>query len=120
MVEEEEAAGIVLLFYREKPGVVLAPERLLPMRLEIVGFPYIGANAWKELADWVHRLVHGRSLGPRGRRVRLMSGNAGIGGLSEVAGDREREGVDDGRIHGRILRRGDRFRGRSRDALVAM
>src|SRR3984957_5782624 len=120
VMEEEEAVGIIFTLDREKPGVVFAPEGLLPMRLEEVSLPHIRANAGQELADRVHRLVHGLGLGPRGCRVWLMAGNAGIGGLSAGAADREREGVDDGRVHCRILRRGDRFRGRSRDALVAM
>ena len=49
-----------------------------------------------------------------------MSGNAGIGRLSEVAADRQREGVDDGRVHRRLPRCGDRFGGSSREPLVAM
>src|SRR5580692_10848968 len=78
MVEEEEPVGIVFSLDREKPGVVFAPESLLPMRLEVICFPHIGANARQELADRVHRLVHGLGLGPRGCRVWLMVGNAGI------------------------------------------
>src|SRR5271170_1887619 len=36
-MEEEESVGIVFPLDREKPGVVFAPERLLPMRLEVPG-----------------------------------------------------------------------------------
>src|SRR6202522_4477331 len=114
VMQEEEAVGIIFLLDGEKPGVVFAPERLLPMRLEIIGLPYIGANARQELADCVHRFVHSLGLGPRGRRVRLMAGNAGISGRSEIAGDPQREGGRDGWVHRRILRRDDRVRGRSR------
>src|SRR5580704_18659655 len=58
MVEEEEPIGIVFSLDREKPGVVFAPESLLPMRLEVICFPHIRANAGQELADLVHRRSH--------------------------------------------------------------
>ena len=120
VMEEEEAIRIVFVLDRAKPRVVLAPEGVLPVRLEEIGFPDVGADAGQELADFVHRFVHGLSLALRDRRVRLMAGYAGIGGLSERAADRQREGVDDRWVHRRILRRGDRLRRRARKALVDM
>src|SRR6476469_6655168 len=45
MMEEEEPVRVVFAFDREEAVVVLAPERLLPMRLEIVGFPDVRADA---------------------------------------------------------------------------
>src|SRR3984957_17085911 len=82
VMKEKETVRVVFAFDREQPLVVLAPEGLLPMRLEEIGFPDIRADARQEFADWVHRFFHGLGLGPRGRRVRLMAGNAGIGGRS--------------------------------------
>src|ERR1700722_20466712 len=97
VMKEEEAVGIVFTLDREKPRVAFAPERLLPMRLEIVGFPYIGADPGKELADCIHRFVHGLGLGPRSGRVRLMAGNAGIGGRAAGAGPCARGGAEERR-----------------------
>src|ERR1700677_37312 len=64
VMEEEEAVRIVFILDREKPCVVFAPERLLPMRLEVICLPHIGANARQELADCVHRFIHGLGLSP--------------------------------------------------------
>src|SRR5580658_6161063 len=55
VMDEEEALGIVFVLDRAQPRVVLAPEGVLPVRLEKVGFPDIGADAGQELADFVHR-----------------------------------------------------------------
>ena len=55
--------------------------------------------------------VGGLGLALRDRRVRLMSGNAGIGGLPGGAADYEREGVDDRGVHRCLPGSGDRFRG---------
>src|ERR1700683_1868959 len=84
-MDEEEAVGVIFILDREQPGVVFAPERLLPMRLEVICLPHVGANARQELTDCVHRFVHGLGLGPRGRRVRLMSRAAGFIAVSFVA-----------------------------------
>src|SRR5271155_3602312 len=83
VVDEEETLGIVFVLDRAQPRVIFTPEGVLPVRLEEVGFPDIGADAGQELAYFVHGLVHGIELTPRRRRVGLMSGNAGIGGLSK-------------------------------------
>src|SRR5208283_2293409 len=91
VMEEEEALGIVFVLYRAKPRVIFAPEGVLPIRLEKVGFPDIRSGAGQELADFVHRLLGGSSLALSGRRIRLMSGNAGIGGRPDGAADHERE-----------------------------
>src|SRR6516225_4673515 len=82
VVEEEEALGIVFVLDRAKACVVLAPESLLPIRLEEVGLPHIGADARQEFADFIHRCVYGRRLSLRVRHVRFMPWNARIGGLS--------------------------------------
>ena len=42
-MKEEKPVGIVFSLDREKPGVVFAPERVLPMRLEVICLPHIGA-----------------------------------------------------------------------------
>src|SRR5262249_53912839 len=120
MMEKEEAVGIVFVLDRAKPRIVSAPEGVLPIRLEEVGFPDVGANAGQELADFAHGRVDGLSLAAGGRRVRLVAGNARIGGLSQGAGDRQRESVRDRWIHRRILGRGDRLRRRAREPLVAV
>src|SRR5580700_8553042 len=118
VMEEEETVGIVFTFDREKPVVVFAPEGLLPMRLEEVSLPHIRANAGQELADRVHRLVHGLGLGPRGCRVWLMARNVWIGGRSAGAADRERERIDDRRVHRCIPGRSDRLSGRAGEPFV--
>src|SRR5260370_503979 len=111
VVDEEEAGGIVFVLDRAEPRIIFAPKGVLPIRLEEVGFPDIGADAGQKLADFVHSPVGGLSLALRDRRVRLMSGNAGIGGLLEGAADYEREGVDHRGGPRRLPGCGDRFRG---------
>src|SRR5277367_5836513 len=120
VMEEEEAFGIVFVLDRPQPRVILAPERILPVWLEKVGLPHIRADAGQELADFVHRQVHRVELASCGLRIRLMAGNAGIGGLSQCVADHEREGVDDRRVHRRVLRPGDRVGRGARKPLVAM
>src|SRR5271170_7977305 len=91
VMEEEETFGIVFVLDRAKACVVLAPEGVLPVRLEEVGLPHIGPDARQELAEFVHRLLHRFGLATRRSFVRLMARDAGIGGLSEGGGDRQRE-----------------------------
>src|SRR5579872_2492042 len=112
MMNVEEAVGIVFLLDGAEPRVMAAPIGLLPIRLEEIALPYIGGGAWNELAQFAHRLGDGSGVASRRGCIGLVSGDARIGGLLVRAADRQRESVDHGRVHRRILRRIDRL-GRS-------
>src|ERR1700722_3077853 len=119
-MKEEKTVGIVFVFDREKPLVIVAPERLLPMRLEIVGLPHIRADTREELADFVHGRGHKSRASLSRRNVRLVPWNVGISGWSASAADDERERVDDRGVHRRIASRRDRLRGGAGESLVEM
>ena len=66
----EEALRIVLALDLEQPGIVLAPERLLPAGFEVVGLVDVAARAGSGVADALEALaVAGRAwvlrFGPR-------------------------------------------------------
>jgi hypothetical protein len=48
-MEEEEAVGVVLLLDAFKTRVIVAPERVLPVRFEVVRLPDVGGGACTSL-----------------------------------------------------------------------
>src|SRR6516225_2192462 len=62
VMEEEEAVGVVFLLNALKAPVVVAPEGVLPVRLEVVRLPDVGGGARHEFAQFAHRCGDGRSV----------------------------------------------------------
>ena len=79
MVEEEEAVGVVFLLDALKARIVVAPEGVLPVRLEVVRLPDKEESAPRE----THRGAGAIHLFPqtsRGLFIRGPDGSAGIAG----------------------------------------
>src|SRR6266511_3068756 len=77
VVDEEETAGIILLFRRGQSRVVRAPERLLPRALEEVALRDVRTGVRHHLQQFIHRPVDGAGIPAGGRQIGFMAGNAG-------------------------------------------
>jgi hypothetical protein len=93
VTKEEKAVGIRRVLDRKNPRVAFAPEGLLPVELEEMRVP-----DWEEARGGSLRSLSIDALTSaacfsRRRLVRLMSGNARIGGLAEGAADRQRKSL---------------------------
>jgi hypothetical protein len=71
-MQEEKAVGIDSVLDHAKAGVIVAPERVLPVGLEEIGFPDIRADPWQEFCGSRtsprrpprrHASIEGRPLG---------------------------------------------------------
>src|SRR5205809_4011245 len=98
VVDPEEVVRVDLLLDREQARVVDAPERALPVRLEVVRLVGVGARAGGRVADDPHRPSdHVRRCLAFGE-VRLVTGDprvraALVGGNDDQAGGVEGDGV---------------------------
>src|SRR5262252_2640994 len=79
VVHGEQAAWIVVVLYLGEAGVVVAPERCLPVGLEIVGFVEVGGGPVGEGFERCHGGGDVPGVPASLRDIRLVAGNAGIG-----------------------------------------
>src|SRR5439155_4565483 len=120
VVDAEEVVRVDLLLDREQARVVDAPERALPVRLEVVRLVGVGARAGGRVADDPHRprdLV--RHL-PAFDEVRLVTGNTRVHARVVGSDDDQAGGVEDDGVHARLPLPGNRLRRRAGQALVEL
>src|SRR5215207_2649783 len=67
VVDEEETAGVILMFHRSQSRVVRTPERSLPRALEEVALRHIRTRVSHHFQQFIHRPVDGVGI-PAGRR----------------------------------------------------
>lgn len=93
VVRKEEAAWVVALLDRLidlQPRVVVAPERALPIGLEIVALGEVGAAVGRNTRYFVHGAADCRRVSASERHVGLVPRYAWIGRL--LLGPRDQEG----------------------------
>ena len=75
VMQEEKSVRIVFVLDRAKPGVIFAPERLLPIRLEKVGLPDVGTRRAASICGFRSspRLPPPRLGAPYPHRVRVRA-----------------------------------------------
>ena len=78
-MEEVEAVGVVFLLDALKARIVVAPEGVLPVRLEVVGLPDKEESAPRE-TDRGAGAIHLFPQTSRGLFIRGPDGSAGIAG----------------------------------------
>src|SRR5262249_46612624 len=77
VVHGEQAAGIVAVLHLGEAGVAVAPERCLPVVLEIVGFGEVGGGSLREGFERCHGGGDGHGVLASLRDVGLVAGDAG-------------------------------------------
>src|SRR6266516_8105085 len=77
VVHGEPAAGVVVVFHVCEAGVVVAPERCLPVVLEIVGFGEVGGGSLGEGFERCHGGGYDAGVPASLRDIRLVAGDAG-------------------------------------------
>src|SRR5215468_12412586 len=80
VVHGEQAAGIVAVLHLGEAGVVVAPERCLPVVLEVVGFGEVGGGRPGEGFQRCHGGGDGAGVLASLRGIGLVAGDAGVGG----------------------------------------
>src|SRR5215216_4772798 len=79
VVDREQATGIVAVLDPGETGVVVAPERCLPVVLEIVGFREVGGGSLGEGVERGHGGGDDPGVAASLGDVRLVAGDAGVG-----------------------------------------
>src|SRR6266851_511354 len=85
VVDAEEVVRVHLLLDRKQPRVVDAPERALPVRLEVVGLVGVGARPRGRVADDLHRPGDHICRSLASGEVRLVTGDPGYAPRSLAA-----------------------------------
>src|SRR5437667_966039 len=120
VVDAEEVVRVDLLLDREQPRVVDAPERALPVRLEVVGLVGVGARPRGRVADDLHRpgdhVCRSLAFG----EVRLVTGDPRVRAALVGGNDDQTGGVEGDGVHARLALAGDRLGRRAGQALVEM
>src|SRR5690348_9570583 len=97
----KEAVRVVSPLDLQKSRVVGAPERTLPVRLEVVRLVDVGAAPGRRGADAVHRCGHAGLLVRALGSIRMVPGNLVRAGPVRTRDD-QGGGVEDDRVDGRV------------------
>src|ERR671911_30610 len=72
VVDEEETAGVILMFHRSQSRVVRTPERSPPRALEEVALRHIRTRVSHHLQQFIHRSVDGGGIPAGCRQIGFM------------------------------------------------
>src|SRR6185312_16868252 len=65
VADEEQPIRIIFGFDRRQPGIVAAPERVLPVFLEVIAFRDIRPRARRDFEELVHSQADAEGIEPR-------------------------------------------------------
>src|SRR5918993_3596049 len=120
VVDEEETAGVILVFHRSQSRVVRTPERSPPRALEEVALRQIRTRVSHHLQQFIHRTVDGVGIPAGCRQIGIMPYHLGERRRAAAGNDCQGERVQYYGIHRGVFGRRQNVRARSGESFVEM